>query len=133
MTSYQVTAKAAGHAAITRTVGPTATSAVLAGLKNRLTYTVTVTAQTNGQSAGARDKLYPTTMTLRAKPRTVHRGRKAVLRGTLSSIDRQMHLAQHKVAIWAKPRGHKWAQIATVRTARGGVVARGGEAVARTS
>ena len=94
---------------------------MLAGLKNRLTYTVTVTAQTNGQSAGARDKLYPTTMTLRAKPRTVPRGRKAVLRGTLSSIDRQMHLAQHKVAIWAKPRGHKWTQIATVRTERGGV------------
>jgi hypothetical protein len=121
VTGYQVTAKAAGHRAVSKTVGPTATSVALTGLKNRLTYTVTVTARTNGQSASARDTLYPTKIRLKAKPRTVHQGGKAALRGTLSSIDRQMHLARHKVAIWAKPKGHKWTKIATVRTKSGGV------------
>jgi hypothetical protein len=121
VTDYTVTARTAGHPAVSNTVGPTATSAVLTGLKNRLTYTVTVTARTSGQSASARDKLYPTRITLRAKPRTIHRGGKAALRGTLSSTDRQMRLAKHKVAIWAKPKGHKWTRIATVRTKSGGV------------
>jgi hypothetical protein len=32
-----------------------------------------------------------------------------------------MHLARHKVAIWAQPKGHKWTKIATVRTKSGGV------------
>ena len=55
VTGYQVTAEAAGHPAVSKTVGPTARAAVLTGLKNRLTYIVTVTARTNGQSASARD------------------------------------------------------------------------------
>jgi hypothetical protein len=121
VTGHQVTAKAAGHPAVSKTVGPTARSAVLTGLKNKLTYTVTVTAQTNGQSASGSDKLYPTKITLKAKPRTVHKGRKAALHGRLSSIDPQMHLAKHKVAIWAKPKGHTWTKIATVRTKFRGV------------
>jgi hypothetical protein len=121
VTGYRVTAKAAGHPAVSKTVGPKARSAVLTGLKNRLTYTVTVTARTNGRYASARDKLDPTKITLEAKPRTVHKGGEAALRGTLSSIDPQMRLAQHKVAIWAKPRGHTWTKIATVRTRSGGV------------
>jgi hypothetical protein len=121
VTGYRVTAKAAGYPAVSKTVGPTARSAVLTGLKNRLTYTVTVTARTNGRYASARDKLYPTKITLEAKPRTVRKGGEAALRGTLSSIDPQMRLAQRKVAIWAKPQGHTWTKIATVRTTSGGV------------
>jgi hypothetical protein len=120
VTGYKVTAKAAGHPAISKTVGPTARSAVLKGLKNRLTYTVTVTARTNGLSASGTDKLYPTTITLKAKPKAVHKGRKVALRGRLSSIDRTMHLAKRKVVIWAKPKGHGWRKIATVRTKLGG-------------
>jgi hypothetical protein len=121
VTGYKVTATAAGHPAISKTVGSTARSAVLKGLKNRLTYTVTVTARTNGLSASGRDKLYPTHITLRAKPTAVHQGRHAALRGKLSSIDPKMHLAKRKVAIWAKPKGHGWRKIATVRTKVGGV------------
>jgi hypothetical protein len=121
VTGYKVTAKAAGHRPVSKTVGPTARSAVLKGLKNKFTYTVTVTARTNGLSTSGRDKLYPTKITLKAKPGAVARGSKAALRGRLSSIDRNMHLAKRKVTIWAKPKGHAWKKIATVRTRSGGV------------
>jgi len=116
LTGYKVSAKAAGHPAISKKVGPNATSATLKGLANKLTYKVTVTAQSNGGQAGASDMLYPTKMALRAKPGTIHRGDKSVLRGTLTSLDPKAHLAKRKVAIWAKPRGGHWAKIATVRT-----------------
>jgi hypothetical protein len=125
VTGYKVTAKAAGHPAISKTVSPTARSAVLKRLKNRLTYTVTVTARTNGRPASGRDTLYPTRITLKARPGTVHQGSRTALRGTLSSIDRKMHLAKRKVAIWAKPHGHGWRRIATVRTKLGGAFSLG--------
>jgi hypothetical protein len=121
VTGYKITAKAAGHRPVSRTVGPTARSTVLKGLKNKLVYTVAVSARTNGLPATGRDKLYPTRITLKAKPRAVAAGRKAALSGRLSSIDRKLHLANRKVIIWSRPKGHTWKKIATVRTRSGGV------------
>jgi|tagenome__1003787_1003787.scaffolds.fasta_scaffold20813160_1 hypothetical protein len=53
LTEYKVKAKAKGHHAITKKVGPKATSAVLKGLKNNRSYVVTVTAKSNGGKASA--------------------------------------------------------------------------------
>jgi hypothetical protein len=116
LTGYLVQAKAKGHPAISKTVGPTARSTVLTRLNNSRTYTVTVTARSNGGQAHGTDVLYPTKITLKAKPGTIHRGAKSSLRGTLSSADRKAHLGKRKVAIWAKPKGGKWSKIATVKT-----------------
>ncbi len=57
LTGYRVKAKAAGHRAITKKVGPKATSAVLKGLKNNRTYVVTVTARSNGGHASGTDRV----------------------------------------------------------------------------
>jgi hypothetical protein len=121
VTAYQVTAKAPGHKPVSQTVGPTARSAVLKGLKNRLTYTIAVTARTNGRAAIGKDRLYPTKITLKATPSAVHKGGRVTLRGRLSSIDRTMHVAKRKIVVWAKPKGHRWKQVARVRTKSGGV------------
>lgn len=120
LTGYLVTAEAKGHPAVSTTVGPNATSATVTGLKNKLTYVVTVTAQSSGGAAGATDRLYPTRIHLVADPATIHRGSKATLRGTLSSGDPKAHLAKRTIHIWAKPKGGKWAKIGKVRTTGGG-------------
>jgi hypothetical protein len=124
LTGYEVKAKAAGHPAVSKTVGPNATSAVLKGLSNNGTYLVTVTAQSNGGTASGTDRLYPTKMTLTAKPGTIHRGAKSILHGTLSSGDPEAVLAKRKVAIWAKPLGGKWSKIDTVLTTSTGAFSR---------
>jgi len=115
LTDYVVEAKAAGQPAVSVTTGPNATSAVLAGLKNKLDYVVTVTAESNGGLAAGTAKLFSTRIALTAKPRIIHRGDRSVLRGTLSSGDPQ-GLGRRKVAIWAKHAGGRWVHIDTVRT-----------------
>jgi hypothetical protein len=57
LTDYRVKAKRKGHPAISKTVGPNATSAVLKGLKNNRSYVVTVQARSNGGKASASDRV----------------------------------------------------------------------------
>lgn len=57
LTEYRVKAKRKGHPAISKTVGPNATSAVLKGLKNNRSYVVTVQARSNGGKASASDRV----------------------------------------------------------------------------
>jgi hypothetical protein len=57
LTGYRVKAKAAGHPAITKKVGPKATSAVLKGLSNKRAYVITVTARSNGGHASGTVRL----------------------------------------------------------------------------
>jgi Fibronectin type III domain len=57
LTEYLVKAKAAGHRAVTKKVGPKATKAVLKGLKNNRRYVVTVTARSNGGQASGTDRV----------------------------------------------------------------------------
>jgi hypothetical protein len=120
LTGYLVTAQATGHPAVSTTVGPNATSATLTGLNNKLTYVVTVTAQSNGGTAAATDRLYPTKISLTAHPGKIHRGDRSILRGVLSSRDPNAHLSKRTVHLWAKPRGGKWSKIGKVRTKSGG-------------
>ena len=56
LTGYRVKAKAKGLHAVTKKVGPKATSAVLKGLKNNRRWVVTVTARSNGGKASATDR-----------------------------------------------------------------------------
>jgi hypothetical protein len=123
VTEYIVRAKAAGHPTVAKTVGATATSARLTGLRNGVSYTVTVTARSNGGAAAGTTRLYATKVHFRAKPGRIHRGHKAVLRGRLTSMNPKAHLAKRHVAIWAKPKGHHWRQITTVRTKSDGTFA----------
>jgi hypothetical protein len=116
VTSYRVTAKTSGLRAITKTVAATHTSAWLTGLRNHRTYVVTVTARGSGGQASASDRLYPTKLKLRARPKVVHRGHKAVLNGRLLSAAPKAHLAKRKVTILAKVKGHHWKKLHTVRT-----------------
>ena len=120
VTTYKVSAKAAGHKAVVQTVTSPATSAVLKGLNNKLNYKVTVTAQSSGGQTGATDKLYATKVSLSATPARVHRGGKSTLSGRLTSKDSSVRLSNRKVQIWAKPLGGKWSQIGTVTTKGGG-------------
>jgi Fibronectin type III domain len=120
LTGYLVTAEATGHPAVSTTVGANATSATLTGLNNKLTYVVTVTAQSNGGTAAATDRLYPTKISLTAHPGRIHRGDRSILRGVLSSRDPNAHLSKRTVHLWAKPRGGKWSKIGKVRTKSGG-------------
>ena len=119
LTGYRVSAKAAGHPAVVKNVGPNATSALLKGLKNGRTYKVTVSAQSNGGTANGTDKLYPTRLSL-SGPRSIRHGGSARLSGTLSSSDPKAHLSKRTIEIWAKPKGGKWAKIGTVKTKGGG-------------
>ncbi len=121
VTGYVVTAKAAGHKAIKATVGPSATSTPLSGLNNRLSYKVTVRAQNNSGSSVASSMLYPTKLTLGAKPAQVNKGQKSVLRGTLTSQDSTVRLVGRTIVISAKPAGGKWHTISKVKTKTGGV------------
>jgi Fibronectin type III domain len=57
LTGYRVKAKAKGHAAIIKNVGPGHTSVVLKGLRMKLAYHVTVTARSNGGKASAAARL----------------------------------------------------------------------------
>jgi hypothetical protein len=123
VTEYIVRAKAAGHPTVAKTVGATATSARLTGLRNGVSYTVTVTARSNGGAAAGTTRLYATKVHFRAKPGRIHRGHKAVLRGRLTSMNPKAHLGKRRVAIWAKPKGHHWRQITTVRTKSDGTFA----------
>jgi hypothetical protein len=116
LTGFLVKAKAAGHRAVKKKVGPKATSAVLKGLSNKAIYVVTVTARSNGGDASATDHLYPTKMSLSAQPGTIHRGAKATLHGRLATRDPHGKLGKRKVGIWAKPQGGRWTKIDTVRT-----------------
>lgn len=116
VTSYKVTAKTSGQRAITKTVAATHTSAWLTGLRNHRTYVVTVTARGSGGQASASDRLYPTKLKLRARPKLVQRGHKAVLNGRLVSAAPKAHLAKRKVTILAKVKGHHWKKLHTVRT-----------------
>jgi Fibronectin type III domain len=56
LTGYRIKAKTKGHHAIIKRVGPRATRAVLKGLKNNRVFVVTVTAQSNGGKASAKDR-----------------------------------------------------------------------------
>jgi hypothetical protein len=53
VTSYRIKAKTKGHRAIIKTVGATARSAVVKGLRNNRRYVVTVTAVSNGGKTSA--------------------------------------------------------------------------------
>ncbi len=119
--AYTVSAKAAGHKAVKTTVGATRTSAMLTGLNNRLTYQVTVRAENNSGVTTASSRLYPTKLSLGAKPARVTKGQKSVLRGTLSSADPSASFARRPIVISARPVGGKWHTVSTVRTKRGGV------------
>jgi hypothetical protein len=57
LTGYRVEAKAKGHHAIIKSVGPGHTSVVLKGLRPKLAYRVTVTARSNGGKASATVRL----------------------------------------------------------------------------
>ena len=120
VTSYKVSAKAAGHKAVVQNVKAPRTSTVLKGLNNKLNYTVTVTAKSSGGQTGATDKLYATKVSLSATPGTVHRGGKSTLSGRLTSKDSSVRLSKRSVQIWAKPVGGHWSKIATVQTKGGG-------------
>ncbi len=121
VTGYVVSAKAAGHKAITSTVGATATSTRLNGLNNKLTYKVKVRALNNSGGAAAASTLYPTKLSLGAKPARVSKGQKSVLRGKLTSQDSTVRLVGRTIVISAKPAGGKWHTISKVRTKTGGV------------
>lgn len=116
VSGYTVSAKAAGHPAVTKTVGSGARSTTLSGLNNTLTYMVTVTARSSGGKASDTDTLYPTKLSLVAKPSHITRGQKAVLRGTLTSLDPSAKLAQRPIFISARPVGGTWHKVTTVRT-----------------
>jgi hypothetical protein len=116
LTGYQVSAQATGLPTVSTTVGPNATSAVLKGLKNSHSYVVTVTALSSGGQADGTDRLYPTKITLAAKPGTIHRGARTTLRGKLTTGDPHGRLAKRKVVIWAKHSGGKWVKVKAVRT-----------------
>ena len=96
-----------------------ATAATLTGLKNKLTYTITVSAVTNGLSAAGTDKLYSTKLSL-SGPKAIRHGTRAHLGGKLSSSDRNAKLSNRKLQLWAKPKGGKWSMIGTVKTKGGG-------------
>ena len=119
LTGYKVKAKAPGHAAITKSVAANATAATLTGLKNKLTYTITVSARTNGLSAAGTDKLYSTKLSL-SGPKAIRHGTRAHLSGKLSSSDPKAKLSKRKLQLWAKPKGGKWSMIGTVKTKGGG-------------
>jgi hypothetical protein len=123
LTDVQVKAKATGHPAITKTVPADATSTVLTGLNNKLSYVVTVTARSNGGAASGTTFLARTKLSLTAKPGVIHRGGSSKLHGTLSSADPKAHLGKRKVTLWAKPKGGAWSRIATLRTSAKGAFA----------
>jgi hypothetical protein len=104
----------------------------LKGLRNKSTYKVTVTATTNGTSADGTDKLFPTKLSLSA-PKAIHRGGKAVLRGTLSTADSTVRVSKRPIEIWAKPKGRKWTKIATVKSKGGGHYAKAVKPKKRTT
>ena len=119
LTGYQVTAKTAGRPAVVKNLGPTATSAMLTGLKNGHTYKVTVAAESNGGSTKGTDTLYPTKLSL-SGPKAIRHGTRAHLGGKLSSSDRNAKLSKRKLQLWAKPKGGKWSKIGTIKTKGGG-------------
>jgi hypothetical protein len=119
LTGYKVSAKTAGRPAVVRNVGPTATSAMLTGLKNGHTYKVTVAAESNGGSTKGTDTLYPTKLSL-SGPKAIRHGTRAHLGGKLSSSDRNAKLSKRKLQLWAKPKGGKWSMIGTIKTKGGG-------------
>jgi len=133
VTGYTVSAKAAGHKAVTTSAGPNATSATLTGLNNTLTYTVTVQADSNGGSTTSTDMLYPTTLSFGAKPAIISKGQKSVLHGTLSSRDPKAKLARRAIVISAKPAGGSWSKLKTVRTSPSGAFSLGVRPHKRTS
>jgi hypothetical protein len=120
LSGYKVSAKAAGHPAIVKTVGAGATSAKLTGLNNSRTYKVTVTAQSSGGQANGSVKLYPTKVSLSASPGSIHHGGSAKLSGTLSGRDPNGRFSKRTIEIWAKPKGGHWSKIGTVKTKGGG-------------
>jgi hypothetical protein len=120
LTGFRVSAKAAGHPAVTTTVGPGATSTELTGLNNKLTYNISVTAQDNGGEATGTTRLYSTSLTLSPGSQTIHRGNGTTLRGQLSSKDPNGQFSGLKVQIWAKPHGGSWSKLDTVKTKGGG-------------
>ena len=119
LTGYKVTAKTAGHPAVVKNVGPTATSAQLTGLKNGHAYKVTVSAENNSGHTNATTKLAATKISLTG-PAAVHHGGSAHLSGTLKSSDPKTRVSKRTIEIWAKPKGGKWKKIGTVKTTGGG-------------
>lgn len=132
VTGYAVTAKAPGHPAVKKSVGASATATTLKGLSNKLTYTVSVIAKSSGGQATGTDKLFPTKLSLSA-PKAIHRGSKAVLRGTLSTADSTVRVSKRPIQIWAKPKGGKWTEIGIVKTKAGGHFARAVKPKKRTT
>ncbi|WP_151083448.1 right-handed parallel beta-helix repeat-containing protein [Nocardioides cynanchi] len=116
LTDYVVKAQAPGQPDVSVTTGPNATSATLAGLKNKVSYVVTVTAESNGGAATGTTRLSATKIAFTAKPRLIHRGATSMLSGKLSSGDPHARLGKRKIVIWGKHLGGRWAKVGTVRT-----------------
>ncbi len=133
VTGYTVTAKAPGRKPVKKSVGANATSAMVTGLNNTVTYKVTVQANSNGGSTSSTDMLYPTSMKFGAKPGKVHKGQKSVLRGTLSSKDPSAKLARRAIVISSKKAGGSWSTLKTVRTSPQGTFSLGVRPGKRTS
>ncbi len=97
-------------------VGPEATSAKLAGLRNGRTYKVTVTAKSSAATKSARSTLYPTRLSLSSSRDRVRRGGSSVLSGVLTTPAPDGKTSGRRLAVLARPVGGSFHRVATVTT-----------------